>query len=54
MEHQFRITRTGRELLDKYFDNYSLEQLNKVPPGFSNNLIWNIGHSIVAQQMLVY
>lgn len=54
MEHQFRITRTGRELLGKYFDNYSLEQLNKVPPGFSNNLIWNIGHIIVAQQMLVY
>ena len=31
-----------------------MEQLNKVPEGFSNNLIWNIGHIVVVQQMLVY
>jgi hypothetical protein len=31
-----------------------LEQLNKIPDGFSNNLIWNIGHIIVSQQGLVY
>ena len=28
--------------------------MNKIPVGFSNNLIWNIGHIIVAQQVLVY
>jgi hypothetical protein len=33
---------------------YSAEQMNFVPPGFSNNIIWNIGHIIVVQQMLVY
>lgn len=54
MENQFKITRTSREIYDRYFDNYSLEQLNKVPPGFSNNLIWNIAHIIVSQQLLVY
>jgi hypothetical protein len=31
-----------------YFD-----QLNTIPEGYSNNLIWNIAH-IVVQQMLVY
>jgi DinB superfamily len=31
-----------------------LEQLNFIPEKFSNNLIWNIGHIVVAQQMLVY
>jgi hypothetical protein len=31
-----------------------LEQLNKIPEGFSNNLVWNLGHIIVAQQGLVY
>ncbi|WP_294820744.1 DinB family protein [uncultured Flavobacterium sp.] len=54
MQHEFRITHVSRELYDNFFDNHTLEQLNKVPPGFSNNLIWNIGHIIVSQQMLVY
>lgn len=46
--------KTSRKLYLDFFDNYSVEQLNKVPNGFSNNLIWNIGHIIVAQQSLVY
>ncbi|WP_407635809.1 DinB family protein [Solitalea canadensis] len=33
---------------------YTIDQLNKVPAGFNNNLIWNIGHEIVAQQALIY
>ena len=35
-------------------EDYSLEQLNKIPQGFSNNLVWNLGHIIVSQQGLVY
>jgi hypothetical protein len=31
-----------------------LDQLNTIPEGYSNNLIWNIAHIIVLQQMLVY
>lgn len=54
MQHEFKITRVSREIYDRYFDNYSLEQLNKIPPGFSNNLIWNIGHIIVSQQVIVH
>lgn len=54
MKNQFKITRTSRDIYNRFFDNYTLEQLNKVPQGFSNNLIWNIGHIVVAQQMLVY
>ncbi len=54
MENQFKITRTSREIYDRFFDTYSLEQLNKVPTGFNNNLIWNIGHIIVSQQVMVY
>jgi hypothetical protein len=33
---------------------YTLEQLNKVHEGFNNNIIWNIAHVIVTQQILVY
>lgn len=43
-----------RKLYLAFFDNYSLQQLNKIPTGFNNNLIWNIGHIIVAQQKMIY
>jgi len=32
----------------------STEQLNQVPAGFNNNVIWNLGHMIAAQQGLFY
>lgn len=54
MKDQLEITRTNRRLLEKIMNNYSLEQLNTVPEGFANNIIWNIAHVIVTQQLLVY
>lgn len=54
MHQTFDITRTSRKVLSQFLENYTLEQLNKVPAGFNNNLIWNIGHIVVVQQMLVY
>ena len=54
MKATFRIWQTSRGLYQNFLDNYSLEQLNTIPPGMSNNLIWNIGHVIVSQQKLVY
>ncbi len=54
METAFRITETSRKVLLGFLEKYSLEELNKIPEGFSNNLIWNIGHIIVVQQLLVY
>lgn len=35
-------------------DGLSLEQINMIPQGFSNNIIWNFGHIIVSQQVLCY
>ena len=54
MHTTFEINHTSRNVISKFLDNYTLEQLNKVPEGFANNLIWNIGHIVVVQQMLVY
>ena len=54
MESVFKTWKTSRELYLDFFEKYTLEQLNKIPTGFSNNLIWNIGHIIVAQQALIY
>lgn len=54
MDQAFEITQQTRKIIYWFLKNYSLEQLNKIPDGFSNNLIWNIGHIIVVQQLLVY
>ena len=54
MNSVFDVQKTIREILLKILDNHSLEQLNKIPEGFSNNLIWNIAHCVSAQQSLVY
>jgi len=32
----------------------STEQLNKIPSGFNNNIIWNIAHLTAAQQNMCY
>ena len=54
MQSTFDITLSSRNILHKFLNNYSLEQLNKMPEGYNNNLIWNIAHIVVVQQMLVY
>ncbi|MTH17079.1 DinB family protein [Flavobacterium sp. LC2016-01] len=54
MKSVFEVQKTIREILLKILDNHSLEQLNKIPEGFSNNLIWNIAHCVSSQQVLIY
>ena len=54
MHYDIDITRKNRILLEGFLDTLTLEQLNKVPEGFKNNIIWNIAHCIVTQQLLVY
>lgn len=54
MQNQFDILRATRENALKIAANFSIEQLNKVPEGLNNNIIWNLGHMVVTQQLLVY
>jgi formate dehydrogenase maturation protein FdhE len=54
MNQTFETIRVSRKLTSQFLENYSLEQLNKIPEGFNNNIIWNIAHIIVTQQLLVY
>lgn len=44
----------SRKLFLKLMDGLSIDQLNKIPDGFNNNIIWNFGHVIVSQQILCY
>ncbi|MEY3501321.1 MAG: hypothetical protein RL308_2994 [Bacteroidota bacterium] len=54
MHQTFNITLTSRKVLSHFLEKNTLEQLNKIPAGFNNNIIWNIAHIIVVQQMLAY
>lgn len=54
MKEAFKTWKTNRTHYADALNDHSVEQLNKTPDGFTNNLIWNIGHAIVIQQVLVY
>lgn len=48
-----RIKSIRLYLLDLVKD-LSVEQLNEIPAGFNNNIIWHLGHLTAAQQGLCY
>lgn len=54
MNWAFEINLKNRNILHSLLENLSLEQLNQKPKGFNNTIIWNIAHTIVTQQLLVY
>lgn len=54
MPFSFDVLQNTRKSLKSTLENTSLDKLNKVPEGFNNNLIWNIGHILVTEQVLVY
>jgi len=54
MTKTIEIIRTPRKLLIGIIESLTTEQLNQIPAGFNNNIIWNIGHLIAAQQGVCY
>jgi hypothetical protein len=54
MDKQFDVIVKTRENFLNLIDGLSIEQLNKIPEGFNNNIAWNFGHIIVSQQVLCY
>ena len=38
----------------KVIGDLTIEQLNEIPSGFNNNIIWNLGHLLASQQSLCY
>ncbi len=54
MDKQFEILIANRALILNIVENLNLEQCNKIPKGFKNNIAWNIAHLVVTQQLLCY
>ncbi|SRR5690606_18439511 len=54
MEKVFQFIIDGRKAFIRLIDELSLEQLNEIPTGFNNNIIWNFGHIVVSTQTLSY
>jgi hypothetical protein len=43
MKEQLEITRKTRAAFVYLCKNLSMEQMNYIPEGFNNNIIWNFG-----------
>lgn len=54
MQETFKFILQARQKFIELIDSLSIEQLNKIPAGFNNNIIWNFGHIVVSTQTLVY
>jgi len=54
MEYTFQYIEATRKAFTNVLDQVTLEQLNKVPQGFLNNIIWNYGHIVVSGLRLAY
>lgn len=50
----FELHKATRLRLVEFLEKLSPEQLAKIPNGFHNNVLWNITHCIVTQQLLCY
>jgi hypothetical protein len=54
MEFVVEIAKVTRQKFITLMDTLSIEQLNVIPPGYSNNIAWNFAHIVAAQQILCY
>jgi len=43
-----------RSNFEKAVANVNAADLNLIPAGFNNNILWNIGHVVVTQNVLIY
>jgi hypothetical protein len=54
VSYELDMLAQGRENLVGLISQLSEKQVNLIPSGFKNNLIWNFGHIIVSHQILCY
>jgi hypothetical protein len=54
MEKQFEIFIKTRCFALNYIKDLTTDQLNEIPKGFNNNIIWNLAHLISTPQAVCY
>ncbi|TWO33868.1 DinB family protein [Seonamhaeicola sediminis] len=54
MPFPLEILQKTRKSFKNFLEDTSLDNLNKIPEGHKNNIIWNIGHILVTEQLLAY
>jgi hypothetical protein len=54
MRKQIDTVRKIRTALLEGIKDLDTDQLNKIPDGFGNNIIWNLAHLVAAQQGICY
>lgn len=54
MEYLLQLFQQNRQNIISLLQEVGLEKANTIPPGFNNNIIWNAGHTLLAQQLLMY
>lgn len=54
MDKVFKFIIDGRKAFIRLIHELTLDQLNEIPEGFNNNIIWNFGHIVVSTQTLSY
>ena len=54
MKRQIETIRCTRKSLLEITKELTAAELNEIPKGFNNNIIWNTGHLIAAQQNVCY
>ncbi|WP_246124810.1 DinB family protein [Algibacter pacificus] len=54
MQFTFDVLANLRAMAQKHIENNTLEQLNTIPEGFNNNIIWNVAHILVTTELLAY
>ncbi len=48
------LLKAERDLIYTGIEKLTEEQLLKIPDGYKNNILWNLGHIIITQQVLHY
>lgn len=54
MRATFKFILDTRKAFIQLLEDLSLEEINEIPTGFNNNIIWNFGHIVVSTQTLSY
>lgn len=54
LQQSLEIWQHNQQLFVKLLDRFDNNQLNRIPAGFNNNIVWNIGHCLATRMLLTY